>query len=147
MAKFADDSPEYRIVIGFLDTLIQVVRPDPTALLKPQQFRSSKERASVAPSQTGRSKRLRSLNVTTSASTAGLSRMSSSVILCCVWLTLRIACEPATQIQLESSKQPRRRGHKSAINTKILSREANLQRERAEKQKNLEGKQSFWRRA
>jgi hypothetical protein len=73
MVKFADDSPEYRIVIGFLNTLIQVVRPDPTALLKPQQFRSGKERASVTPSQTGRSKRARFLNAMASASTVGLS--------------------------------------------------------------------------
>jgi hypothetical protein len=88
MVKFADDSPEYRIVIGFFDTLIQAVRPDPTALLESQQFRSSKERASVAPSQTGRSKRPRFLNVMASASTAGLSCTYSGVILYCVWLTL-----------------------------------------------------------
>jgi hypothetical protein len=85
MVKFADDSPEYRIVIGFFDTLIQVVRP---ALLESQQFRSSKERASVAPLQTGRSKRPRFLNDMASASTAGLSCACSSVTLCCVRLTL-----------------------------------------------------------
>jgi hypothetical protein len=87
MVKFADDSPEYRIVIGFLDTLIHVARPDPTALLKSQKFKSSKERASVTPSQMGRSRRPRFNNVIASASTTGLSCMYSDVTLCCVWLT------------------------------------------------------------
>ena len=84
MVKFADDSPEYRIVIGFLDTLVQVVRPDQTALLKSQQSRPSKERASVAPSQMGRSKRPRLINIMASASAAGLSCTYPGVILCWV---------------------------------------------------------------
>jgi hypothetical protein len=88
MVKFADDSPEYRIVIRFFDILIQVVRLDSTALLESQRFRSSKERASVAPSQTSQSKRPRFLNVIASASTAGISCTYSGVILYCVWLTL-----------------------------------------------------------
>jgi hypothetical protein len=84
MVKFADDSSEYRIVIGFLNTLIQVVRPDPTTLLESQKYKSSKERASVTPSQTGRSKRPRFINTMASASTAGLSCTYSDVTLCCV---------------------------------------------------------------
>ena len=83
MVKFADDSPEYRIVIGFLDTLLQVVRPDPTALKSPE-FKSSKERTSVTPSQMGRSMRPRFNNAIASASTAGLSCTYSFVIVCCV---------------------------------------------------------------
>ena len=88
MVKFADDSPEYRIVTGFLDILVQAVRPDPTVLLESQKFKSSKERASVTPSQMGRSRRPRFNNAMASASTAGLSCTYSVVILCCVWLTL-----------------------------------------------------------
>jgi hypothetical protein len=88
MVKFADDSPEYRIVIGFLDSLVQVVHPDPATLVESQKFKSSKERASVAPSQTGRVRRPRFTNVMASAPTTGLSCTYSGVILYCVWLTL-----------------------------------------------------------
>jgi hypothetical protein len=88
MVKFADDSSEYRIVIGFLNTLIQVVRPDPATSLESQNFKSNKERASVTLSQMGRSKRPRFINGMASASTAGLSCTNSDVTLCCIWLTL-----------------------------------------------------------
>ena len=40
MVKFSDDSPEYRIVIRFLDTLLHAVTSDSNTLLGSEQLRS-----------------------------------------------------------------------------------------------------------
>ena len=143
MVKFADDSPEYRIMIGFLNALIQVTPPDATALLGSENFRSSNNHASVALSRPRRSKVLKIFNGRAGTSATNSPRTYSDVILFRSLLRILIAAEEEPQAQSSPNKQPRRRGRKRAANVEITSHEAILQHERTGKQRNLKGNQSY----
>jgi hypothetical protein len=75
MVKFSDDSPEYRVVIRFLDALLHTVTSDSNTLVGSKQLRSSEAQDS---SQRRKSKGLKAFKNVASAFHADSSGVLSA---------------------------------------------------------------------
>ena len=78
MVKFSDDSPEYRVVIGFIKSILPVVPSDATATLGSEHVEASNGQGSSRPHK---SKAQKVLYDRSSGFAANSSRAFKSVIL------------------------------------------------------------------
>jgi hypothetical protein len=85
MVKFSDDSPEYRVVIGFMKSILPVVPFDATAALGSEHVETSNGEGSSRPHKP---KAQKALYGRSSGFTADSSRAFKSVILHCLRLTI-----------------------------------------------------------
>jgi hypothetical protein len=81
MVKFSDDSPEYRVVIGFMKSILPVVPSDATAALGSEHVEASDGQGSSRPRK---SKAQKVLYGRSSGFAADSSRAFKSVILHCL---------------------------------------------------------------
>ena len=143
MVKFADDSSEYRVVIGFLNTLIQVAPTNPIHSPGSELPGPRKSQPSVVSSRLGRAKGQKLFSNRASIPIIGSS---------CTWSTCAppvfgsqflLAMELGPQAQSNPSKQTGRKGRKRAENVGLSSPKTTAEYEDMEKQKNLKGRRAF----
>ena len=85
MVKFSDDSPEYRVVIGFMKSILLVVPSDATAALGSEHVEAGDGQG---PSRPRKSKAQKALYGRSSGFAADPSRAFKSIILHCLRLTI-----------------------------------------------------------
>jgi hypothetical protein len=85
MVKFSDDSPEYRIVIGFLDSILPVVPLDSSVMLGLERVKASDGQGSSRPRK---SKAQKGLYGRSSGFAADSSRAFAIIILSCLIPTI-----------------------------------------------------------
>ena len=135
MVKFSDGSPEYRVVIRFMESLLPVTPADATVVLGSEHVEAGDGQGSSRPRK---SKEQKVLNGRSSGFAADSSRAFESLILPALDLPFCTASEPGLYAKPNSKKRHRGRGRKNAAMVKENAAEAE-ENAAKEKEKNLKG--------